>query len=173
MSINILLLEIKNRNHESFKRLFYLYYDQLVNHANKYLFDRSQSEDVVQEVFIHFWENSADIDIQISLKAYLYQMVRNKSLNYLKSLKITDDIGMIDLASDVSDKQTNVTVNYQYKEVLKVVDTMPIKMQKVFRMKYIGNYAYREIAQELNVSINTVKTQLKRAKQRLIASNLS
>ena len=51
-----------------------------------------------------------------------------------------------------------------YDQILKIVDTLPYKMQIIFKMKFIENYKYSEIAEELGLSVNTVKTQLKRAK---------
>ncbi len=55
-----------------------------------------------------------------------------------------------------------------YHQILKIVDTLPEKMQQIVRLKFLHGYKYKEIAEELYISINTVKTQLKRAKSKII-----
>ena len=170
MNPNIFLKEIQNGNQDSFKRLFYLYYDSLVIYADQFLFDRPSSEDIVQEVFIYFWENASVLNIKISVKGYLYSMVKNRVFNYLKTLKITVDIEILEYTEP---KKSFVNDNYpeekgiRYTKVIKLIETMPEKMKEICNLKYIQSYSYAEISDELGISINTVKTQLKRAKSRL------
>lgn len=171
MNTNIFLKEIQNGNQDSFKRLFYLYYDSLVIYADQYLFDRAGSEDIVQEVFIYFWENASTLNIKTSVKGYLYKMVKNRVLNYLKTLKITTDIEILEFTSP--QKQSFDNDDFQeekgrkYTKVLMLIESMPEKMKEICNLKYIQSYSYSEISDELDISINTVKTQLRRAKSRL------
>ena len=168
MDINIILKEIRDGNKETFERLFHKYYERLVIYAERFLFDRASSEDLVQEVFIHFWENSKSIHITTSLKAYLYRMVRNKGLNYLKSLKLTDDLESVNYSNEhdffYNSIETQEENGLKFKKVIHLVDTMPDRMQEIFNLKYRESYSYAEISNELGISTNTVKTQLKRAK---------
>jgi RNA polymerase sigma-70 factor (ECF subfamily) len=55
-----------------------------------------------------------------------------------------------------------------YHQILKIVDTLPERMQQIVKLKFLHNYKYTEIAEELGISVNTVKTQLKRAKVKII-----
>lgn len=168
MDLNIILKEIRDGNKESFERLFHTYYESLVIYADRFLFDRASSEDLVQEAFIYLWENANTINITSSLKAYLYKMVRNRGLNYLKSLKITDDLESVNYSNqhdffyNSTDIQEEKAVKFN--KVLTLVDTMPEKMKEIFNLKYRQFYSYAEISIELGISTNTVKTQLKRAK---------
>ena len=95
--MNLILDEISKRNIKVFETFFNKHYKDLVICANGYLFDKSASEDVVQEVYIYIWENAKNLNIKSSLKNYLYAMVRNKCLNYLKSIKITDNYSYLEL----------------------------------------------------------------------------
>ena len=61
----------------------------------------------------------------------------------------------------------NFQCNNGYSQLLKVVEGLPSKMQQIVKMRFIENYKYVEIAEELGVSVNTVKTQLKRAKLKI------
>ncbi len=100
-------------------------------------------------------------------------MVRNKCFNYLRSIKITDNYQFLDFKNELITEYVFDTVDEQekervYQQTLEVVDALPDKMQQIVKLKFMHNYKYSEIANELGVSINTVKTQLKRAKVRII-----
>lgn len=170
--MNLILEEICKRNKKVFKTFFNKHYKDLVIYANGYLFDKPASEDVVQEVYIYIWENAESINIKSSLKNYLYAMVRNKCLNYLKSIKITDSYDYLELnisliTEQVFDSTSDNDKQIVYHQILRIVDTLPNKMQQIVKLKFLHNYKYAEIANELDVSINTVKTQLKRAKVKI------
>jgi RNA polymerase sigma-70 factor (ECF subfamily) len=170
--MNLILEEIKNKNEKVFKTFFNKHYEELVIYANGYLFDKNASEDIVQEVYIYIWENACNITIEKSLKGYLYAMTKNKCLNFLKSLKITDNYKFLELninliTEHVFDSALEEDKKIVYHQILKIVDTLPEKMQLIVKLKFLENYKYAEIAEELNISINTVKTQLKRAKLKI------
>ncbi|WP_222982428.1 RNA polymerase sigma factor [Flagellimonas meishanensis] len=172
MDSNSILEEIKNRNRFVFKKFFEDAYEELVHYANSYLFDQGWSEDIVQEVFIHIWEKADDLDIKTSLKGYLYAMVRNKCLNFLKTLKITDNTKVLDVQSMISSDYnleffSDEDLKIIHHQLLKAVEGLPAKMQQIVKMRFIENYKYVEIANELGVSVNTVKTQLQRAKLKI------
>jgi len=170
--MNLILEEITKRNRKVFKVFFNKHYKNLVFYANGYLFDKYASEDIVQEVYIYIWENAEDLKIKSSLKNYLYAMVRNKCLNYLKAIKITDSYNYLELnisliTEQVLDSATDDDKQIVYHQILKIVDSLPEKMQQIVKLKFLHQYKYAEIAEELGVSINTVKTQLKRAKVKI------
>lgn len=169
MDDKTIIREIRNRNRFVYKKLFESYYSDLVRYSYGYLYDGNASEDIVQETFIHLWEKTDTIILKASLRGYLYAMVRNRSLNFLKAVKITDNEGMLELQAVMDNEYDLYAIDQNEKDILynKVVDiieSMPTKMQTIVRLRFIGNYKYLEIAEEMGVSVNTVKTQLKRAK---------
>lgn len=173
--MNLILDEIRKKNEKVFKTFFDKHYKELVVYANGYLFDKDSSEDIVQEIFIYIWENAYKLNIETSLKSYLYAMVRNKCLNYLKSIKLTDSFELLDfninlITEHVFNSTTEEDKKIVYHQILKIIDTLPEKMQQVVKLKFLHNYKYSEIASELDVSVNTVKTQLKRAKLKITES---
>ncbi|WP_242133442.1 RNA polymerase sigma factor [Aestuariivivens marinum] len=170
--MNLILEQISKQNQQVFKTFFNKHYEELVRYANGYLFDKDSSEDIVQEVFIYIWENASELKIKASLKGYIYTMVRNRCLNYLKSIKITDDIEFLEfninlITEHAFDRVDDEDKKIVYHQILKIVDSLPEKMQQIVRLKFLHNYKYQEIADEIGVSVNTVKTQLKRAKLRI------
>tara|TARA_R110002049_G_scaffold55382_6_gene153693 strand:+ start:121 stop:678 length:558 start_codon:yes stop_codon:yes gene_type:complete len=170
--MNIILEEIAKQNRKVFKNFFDKHYEELVLYANGYLFDKDSSEDIVQEVFIYIWENADKMKIKSSLRGYLFTMVRNRCFNFLKSIKITDSYEYLEfnielITEYVFDSTEEEDKKIVYHQILKIVDTLPPKMQQIVKLKFLHNYKYSEIAKELDISINTVKTQLKRAKSKI------
>lgn len=78
-------------NEKSFQILFINYYSVLVSFAMKYLESQDVAEDIVQDVFVKIWESREKLGEIDNLSAYLYQMVRFKSFNYLRAEKIRQD----------------------------------------------------------------------------------
>jgi len=170
--MNLILEQIKKRNSQVFRNFFNNNYEDLVIYANGYLFDKQTSEDIVQEVFIFIWEKSDKIELESSLHGYIRAMVRNRCLNYLKKLNITDDFKALEfnvklISEQVFDSASEESKKIVYHQILKIVETLPARMQEIVKLKFLHNYKYKEIALELDISINTVKTQLKRAKSRI------
>lgn len=170
--MNLLLQEIKKKNKKVFKTFFDKNYQDLVIFADGYLFDQDSSEDIVQDVFIYIWENADTLEIESSFKGYVFSMVRNRCYNFLKSIKITDKSEYLDfninlVTEHVFDSTSEEEKEIVYHQILKVVETLPDKMRQIVELKFLYNYKYAEIATELDISINTVKTQLKRAKVRI------
>ncbi|MCK0148104.1 sigma-70 family RNA polymerase sigma factor [Arenibacter sp. F26102] len=167
-----ILGEIQKKNHFEFRRLYVGLYHELVLYANGYLFDQDSSEDVVQEVFACLWDKSNKIAIETNLKSYLYAMVRNRCFNILKAIKIT-------YVSKITEVETTIEASCSpdwfpedekpllYEQVLKVINNFPLKMRNIAKLRFVDNYRFNEIADELDVSVNTVKTQLRRAKLKL------
>ncbi len=86
----IVFSEIKNRNLKVYEALFKDYYPQLVRFAEGYIFDRQACEDIVQTLFVYFWENAETVELEVSVKAYFFQSVKNRCLNHLRDLHIHD-----------------------------------------------------------------------------------
>lgn len=168
---HLLLGLIKQRDEKTFRHLFVLLYPELVIYAQNYLFDRAMSEDVVQEVFIFVWENAETLEIAVSFKSYIYRMVRNRCLNHLRTLKLTDPTKAIETLFHIEQPGTSPLDEGDQEKIRKInqiVSTFPAGMQKIFKMRYYQGHTYNEIAAELAVTVNTVKTQLTRARKRII-----
>ncbi len=153
-----------------YKSLFDTLYAPLCVFANKYLNDLEVSKDIVQDVFIKIWEDKISYLNENAVKSFLYTLVRNKSLDYLKSrqYKVTDHYP----AAEIEKLETEA---FFLSEVLFIetativenaIRTLPDKCAQIIRLG-IREYTNAEIAKELDISINTVKTQKKIAYQKL------
>ncbi len=164
----IIFNEIKKGNKEVYQSLFDDYYEQLVAFARSFLFDQQESEDLVQDLFVYIWEHASKVNISTSIKAYFYQSIRNKCFNHLKALKVKDKNnllymeGVLQADDDLQHFDPKIL-----NEIIQSIEELPEQMGKVFRMKMLDGLSREKIAEELDVSVNTVKTQLQRARQRL------
>jgi len=167
LSDQILIGEIRKGNKQVFKSLYNSYFELLIQFAYRIVFDKDVCKDLVQEVFITLWEKREEVTIK-SLKWYLYTAVKNKCLNHLRSLGVKDkhQVLMID-AFLANHADEDVLDPELVKEINRALDSLPPQMKKMFRLKYLNGLTLLEIAEDLDVSVSTVKTQLGRAKQKL------
>lgn len=165
----ILFNEIKKGNKEVYEFLFSDYYESLVRYAEKYIFDQHASEDLVQEFFIFVWENASRIEIRTSLKSYFYRAIRNRSLNYLKSLQVKDKHNLlyIDAILQADEEEDELLESEIILKILDAIDELPPQMSQIFKLKILDGLKREEIAAELDISVNTVKTHLNRARIKL------
>ena len=159
--------EIQNRNYRVFEGLFNAHYPQLVRFAEGMVFDPQLAEDLVQNLFIHLWENSDKIKVKSSLKAYLFTAAKNRCLNSLRELQIRDKNELLYLEGMLN-SESHEDVDPQLLDKLKYSLTkLPDKMVEIVKLKYLENRKLKDIAAQLNISENTVKTQLLRSKRKL------
>lgn len=165
---DILVEEIRNRNQQAFQQLFCTYYPRLTYFAQGYILDQPAAEDLVQALFMHIWERADHFYIQTSLEAYLYQAVKNRCLNYLRDLRIQDQQQVLYAQALLHVAEQEVEEdNHLLEAIEKAIEQLPCRMAQIFSMKYLQGKKRKEIADALNLTENTVKTQLKRAKKKI------
>lgn len=159
-----MITDISKGDEVAFRELFKTYYAQLLKYAQRYVRDAQTSEDIVCDVFLKIWQERERLEIKISVKAYLYRMVRNHSLNYLKIKKpdIVDDFSLIlSPSGSTADEQFNI--NEITEHIQKAVSELPNRSRSVFTMHRYDNLKYSEIAEVLDISEGTVETHMVRA----------
>lgn len=164
---DILLLKlIQSKDEHAFKYLFDLYFVPLCRYAHLYLTDAQEEEELVLDIYMHLWEHSAQINLTLSLKAYLFQAVRNRCLNFLRDKKSTLSL---DEAGDIANNETTSTLEMEELTFLiqEAICALPDKCQQVFRLSREGNKTNQEIADELNISVKTVEAQITKSLKRI------
>jgi len=164
----ILLGEIKSRNRKVFEALFYEYYPHLIRYAEGFVFDKQACEDIVQNLFIYFWESSHNIEITHSLKSYFYQSVKNRCLNYIRDVHVQDKHKILYLEALLNEDDSPGWVDLEIlNKIQEAIAQLPSQMGELFKQKYLYGRKLQEIAEINNISENTVKTQLQRAKEKM------
>jgi RNA polymerase sigma-70 factor (family 1) len=155
---------------DSFEELFRSHYAKLCFFALQFLGDDDEAKDIVQDVFINYWKKRESLAIdEHAVSSFLYSAVKNACLNKLRRLKLEQ--GYLN-EQDADPAEDAVALNLMIRsevmaEINKIITTLPAGCQQVFRMGYLEGLKNPQIAAELGVSINTVKTQKKRGMQLL------
>ena len=145
-----------------FKILFDEHYQNLCFFAYTLVNDKVLAEDFVQEAFLALYKNQENINKDSkALKAYLYTSVKNSVLNWSRRLKVekkyhdkTPFLDFVDLNFE------NALIKAEIiGEINKIIVKLPASCQNVIKLYYLEGLSVKEIAEELQLSVNTIKTQ--------------
>ncbi|WP_109829342.1 RNA polymerase sigma-70 factor [Reichenbachiella versicolor] len=150
-------------NSRTFEKVFKEYYSPLTNFAYQYLRDHEEAEEIVQETFSKVWSKKSDLEIKTNIKSYLFGAVRNACLNNLKHQKIIREHENYEMHRDHSDSTDFMELDDLQKQIDSALEELPEKCRQIFIMSRYEEKKYREIADELKISVKTVETQMSRA----------
>lgn len=137
----------------------------MVKLALYYLKDEQESIDLVQELFVHLWENPTNLSEVKNHKAYLYTAVRNRCYNKINRSPTL--FNSMDLLENEPVDQFDFTELIQTKELenqlMEAIDQLPDKCKEIFVLSRFKDLSYKEIAELLSVSVKTVENQISNA----------
>ena len=161
-----IFLAIRQGNERVYETVFRKHYQALCNYACGILKDMDDAEETVQSIFLKLWEHREGIEINVSLKSYLYRAVHNTCLNRLKHLKIQDTYRQYvgDYFADTFDSATDIMdKNELENRILEALEKLPEQCRLIFKMSRFEELKYQEIADKLGLSIKTVENQIGKA----------
>ncbi|WP_020533243.1 RNA polymerase sigma-70 factor [Flexithrix dorotheae] len=168
ISIKKLAGRLQKGELSAFGEIYELYKDKLYGFSFKMLASEDLSKDIVQETFIKLWENRHKIDENKSLNAYLYtiskNLIKEQQRNYSKSYEMSSKI-LEDEQASLSSLDVLDSFNYlEIKEMeKKVVNVLTPQQKEVYMLSRYNHLSNQEIANNLGISINSVKTHLRLA----------
>jgi RNA polymerase sigma-70 factor, ECF subfamily len=137
----------------------------------KFSFDLDLAKDIVHTGFIKLWESRQTISPELSIKAYLYKIITNISLDIIKRDKIkhrhVKHIWQNTPENTMADDYHSVDFKQLEDLIEKAIEELPEQMRRVFELSRNEELKYAEIADQLGISIKTVETQMSRALQKL------
>ncbi len=152
----------------AFEILFYRYRGKLSNFIEKSLPQHVDLEETVHEIFLRIWINKEKLDANRPFGPYLFKIARNiivdelrkniERLVYLQDGSFTSDLSINDTDLKIEEKELNNWFS-------SILDKLPPKRRKIFVMSRFEDLTYKEIAYKLNISENTVDTQIRRSLQ--------
>lgn len=146
------------------------YYDNLCNYVNLYIHDSSVSEDIVQDIFIYFWEKRGSIRMDTSVKSYLFRSSRNKYLNYIRNEKCHQSIKKdVKSYTETSVNQDELLIDSLQLEgiINSSIDNLPPRCREVYLLRKNDDLSYKEIASRMEISEKTVENQMTIALKKL------
>jgi RNA polymerase sigma-70 factor (ECF subfamily) len=150
--------------------LFNKHYEPLCAFVFGVVKDYDVSEEIVQNLFYNLWAKRNKMEINTSIKSYLYQAARNAALNEIKHLDIKEKYKQYNkMQMDVAAQNiTDGMVENELSDTIqKAIDKLPTECKKVFLMSRNEELKYREIAEKLNISIKTVEKHMGNALSKL------
>jgi RNA polymerase sigma-70 factor (ECF subfamily) len=163
---------LRQGNELAFEKVFTTYYEALHAYAFTILGDEAMSEELVQEVFFTVWAKRDQLDIQSSLRSYLYKSVFNKCLDHLKHRKhkkkhISYVLHQARASSSGEDGDTRSDLKDLEKNLQKALNGLPEQCRTIFQLNRFEGLKYHEIALHLGLSVKTVEAQMGKALKRL------
>lgn len=132
--------------------------------AKIYTGNDPESEDIVQQVFIKFWEQKLFQNVKVSIKNFLHISVRNACINHLDKKKNLEKRQQKFPEENTVDQAIDLLLNHEEMKVLeKSYSKLSGKSREVLELVYFSDYSYKKAAEELNISLNTVKWHLAHA----------
>lgn len=157
---------IQKGNKDAFTIIYNRYHKQLYVLAYTYLKDRDMAEDAIQHVFTKLWEFREDIAIKVSLKNFLYTITKNYILNQIRN-ENTIIRKNYELAQNAEIYEDNLLSTIEQKELMSLLkqalDMLPEQKRQVCLLKMDEKLSNQEIAEKMQISINTVKTHYAQA----------
>lgn len=175
LSDKILVYQLKTADHNAFRELFDRYRNDLFKYSLSMVHYKPYAQEIVQDVFLKIWMKRESLDPEMSFRAYIFTITRNKTLKFLK--KAANNRKMREEVFYASQKTTNITehtIRDSELEVIKkkALNKLPPKCLLIFEMSRNEGKTYDVIAQELKISPHTVRNQMSKALETLRISIL-
>ena len=166
---------LKRGNVEAFKKVFTTYYSLLYHYAFTIIPEEAIAEEIVQNVFFKLWLKKDKLEILHSVKAYLYKSIHNECMDQLKKrryrgLFISHMVNNNKNLVSGEDAGRKVEMNELEKELRKALNDLPNDCRTIFQLSRFEGLKYRQIADQLGLSIKTVEAQMGKALKRLRVS---
>lgn len=142
----------------------------MIRFAKEYVLFEDDAENIVQDIFVLLWEKRDVLDIQVSLTSYLFTLVKNRCLDFIRHKTVSEEYAKEFQAKQAALEQLNYTFTSEedIEEVITAaIEKLPERCREIFIKSRIEGKKYKEIAEELNISVNTVENQIAIALKRL------
>jgi len=162
----ILIQRLNQGDQTAFELLFRYYYPGLVTYASHIILDSEDAEEIVQDFFVRLWVGRQRLKNSVSIKNYLFTSVKNRSLNFLKKMQISENIRkeltyLIE-NDPLYDHDVFIASELQ-KKIRDSFGKLPPRTHEIFTLSRYGGLTNEEIATKLSLSKRTVETQISNA----------
>jgi RNA polymerase sigma-70 factor (ECF subfamily) len=158
------IASFRNGEEQGFNYYFRLYYKPIRFFATRYIVDMQVAEDIVQESFVKLWESREKINDEKHLRNWMYRAVYHGCVKWKRAAgrEQTSSLESSPAFEPIVDMEENLVKAEKLRQIQMALDELPKECQKVMRKLYIENKGEGKAAQELHLSINTIKTHRKK-----------
>ncbi len=155
----------KTEKERDYEILFKTHYKQLFYYALRYVNDTESAADITNDVFCYYWEKYDQLDLGASPLPFLYTLIRNYCVNHLRKKEAEQKKLNLLLLSDLCTDSIVETIRQEQKikRIMDNIRQLPPQTHNIFNECFMKGRTYKDVADENQISINTVKTHIKRA----------
>lgn len=161
----------QNSDQQAFKELYLVYFDRLFKFAFSILHSSEFAEEAVNDVFLNIWQKRNKLKSIDNLTNYLYISTKNTSFNYLSKFRrernTTLDEVLVRFEIDELTPETAFFTSEVRTEIEQAINQLSPKTKLVFQMAKVEGLKYKEIAEILNISVNTIDNHIATAIKKL------
>lgn len=161
-----LIHQLNTGNELVFEKVFKQYFKVLQNYAYTILNDLDVAEEMVQNVFLKIWEKREKLPQDANIGSYLYKSVYHESLNWLRHEKVKfshQEHTLYSMKNETDNTADRIKMKQLEEHLQKALNDLPQQCRTIFQMSRFDELRYREIADELGISIKTVENQMGKA----------
>lgn len=155
---------LKKGDMVAFDLIYNQYCQRLYGFVLKFLKQKEDAEEIVQEVFVKVWESRKKIDVYSSFNSFLFTIAYNSTMSLLRKRmsqqKYIDHLQNIQIINEASDAISELEYNELNEKVQSLVSQLSPRQQEIFNLSRENGLTHAEIAEKLNISVNTVKNHL-------------
>lgn len=155
---------------KNFDEIYVIYFSRMKRFAKEYVLSDEDAENIVQDVFMVLWEKRDILEIRVDLVPYLFVLVKNKCLDYLRHKVVHNEYKQEIIMKLFSLEQMNYSFTSDEeieRIIVDAINKLPDRCRDIFVKSRIEGKKYRQIAEELNLSVNTVENQISLALKKL------
>lgn len=160
-----LIEKIRRGDQGSFEEFFFSHHKSVFNFLYRFTFDYDTASDLTQETFIKFWQNRENLDANKYPVAYLFKIAKNAALNSLRSPVCVVSIDEQEniLAGLYDNPENEYDNRFLLNDFQKALTLLPERCRAIFILSRYHDMPYEEIAQVMEISIQTVKNQMNKS----------
>ena len=163
----LVLMRLKDDDQKALEELFQQYYYSLCFFAKSFVKSADWADEIVSDVFLNIWQKRKSLDIHQNFKAYLFAATKNQAINHLNKNKlIFDELDpMGHHATNAAEISAETSLNYAetQQEIDALIECLPQQRRMIFKLNRLEGFRYKEIAEILHISVNTVQKQMTEA----------
>jgi RNA polymerase sigma-70 factor (ECF subfamily) len=161
-----LMQEIKADNMFAFDALYKKYSKRLYKFGYSILKSQEEAENLIQDVYLNLWENRYKVEKDSSIKSYLFTIAYNSAITIIrKKARESEFVEYLKTLQEISEEPVNMAFEYNEltNKLEEIIKALPQRQKEVYLLHRVEGLKYNEIAERLNISMNTIENHMSRA----------
>ena len=161
-----LMKKIKAGNMLAFDVLYKKYSKELLKLGYSILRSTEEAENLIQDVFLNLWENRSKVEKDTSIKSYIFTITYNSAISIIrKKARESAFIEQLKSLQEINEDPFNMELEYNEltNKLNEIIKLLPQRQKEVYLLHRVDGLKYSEIAERLNISVNTIENHMSRA----------